>query len=248
MTSQKVLFYDLETAPLLAHVWGARNDWIPHDRFLHDSFILTWAARWRGQKQVRSSFLQAQEAQDQDDTRLVTQLADMVREADIIIAHNVDKFDLPMLNNRVLLLDLEPLGPTKTIDTLKLARKHFRLAHNKLDYLGEVLGLGKKIATTFELWKRAYAGNQTALREMTRYNRRDVELLEDVFDRLLPHVKTPRLFVGADCPHCGSDNHQRRGTYQTNTYTYQRYQCNNNNCSKYFRSRVGGEASEYFPL
>ena len=149
--------------------------------------------------------------------------------------------DVPMLNNRVLQLDLDPLGPVRTIDTLKLSKKSFRLAYNKLDYLGHYLGLGNKIKTDFDLWLRCYHGDQDALMEMSAYNVEDVLLLERVFDRIKPHVKgLPRLFdAGWDgqlgCPHCGSLDLLVRGYHRTNISTFPKFQCKG--CRRYHRGR-----------
>lgn len=242
MTPLRVLYFDIETAPLLAHIWHPADGWVTHDRMLHDSFMISWAAKWKGEKTVRSAVLTPDEAKLQDDERIVQSLADLIREADIIVAHNIDKFDVPMLNNRVFLRGMEPLGPTKSIDTLKLARRHFRLAHNKLDYLAHQLGLGSKIKTDFELWRNCYLGDKKALAEMQRYNKHDVVLLEQVFDRMLPYVNgVPALYEAGHemeraCINCGSSNVQKRGKYRTKASVFQRFYCNN--CHKYSRART----------
>lgn len=242
MTNLKVLFFDLETAPLLAYVWGPREDWIPHDRMIHDSFLLAWTAKWRGEDKVMTGLLTSAEAKKQDDTRIVIKLADLIRQADIVVAHNGDRFDVPMFNNRLLLLGLEPLGPVKSIDTCTLAKKNFRLAYNKLDYLAEKLGLGNKIKTDFNLWQDCYHGDTAALKAMLEYNVKDVVLLEQVFDRMLPYVKNiPRLVVPeydgqVGCPFCGSENLQKRGFAGTNVNTFQRFMCKV--CGKYSKLRV----------
>lgn len=237
----KILFFDIETAPLLAHVWRPYDGYISHPQLVHDSFMLTWAAKWAGDERVMSARLTKAEARSQDDSRIVGKLADLVRQADIVVAHNVRRFDIPMLNNRVMLLGLEPLGPTREIDTLVLAKKNFRLAYNKLDYLAEVLGLGRKIKTDFDLWLEAYHGDQDALKEMDRYCRHDVELLEQVFHKILPYARNVGRLVDADremeraCPFCGSDRLQKRGFHRTNASNFQRFQCND--CKKYSRTR-----------
>jgi hypothetical protein len=242
MKPLRVLFFDIETAPLLAHIWHPAEGWVTHDRMLHDSFMLSWAAKWWDGETIYSNVLTPDEAKRQDDTRIVEGLADLVRKADIIIAHNIDKFDVPMLNNRLFLNGQEPLGPTKSIDTLKLARKHFRLAHNKLDYLAHVLGLGEKIKTDFSLWRRCYLGERSALVEMLRYNKHDVELLEQVFNKMVPYVQgLPALFEASHemergCLTCGSFNLQKRGKYRTKASVFQRYHCLD--CGKYMRART----------
>lgn len=238
----KVLLYDLETAPILAYGWSPGDQWIPSERLIHSSFVLAWSAKWRGQKKVYSGVLTGAEARDQDDTRIIGDLAALIREADFVVAHNGDKFDLPMFNGRLLALGLEPMGPKRTIDTLKLARKNFRLPYNKLDWLGEYLGLGRKLPTNFALWRDCYHGDEKALGRMSRYNRQDVVLLESVFERMLPYVKgLPRLVDATDvgesaCPHCASTNLQRRGRAHTNAGSYHRWHCKD--CGLYSRNRT----------
>jgi DNA polymerase III epsilon subunit-like protein len=244
----RILFFDIETAPLLAHIWRPYDGYVNHQQLLHDSFLLTWSAKWRGEDKMHSMRLTSQEAQDQDDSRLVAGLADMVRKADIVVAHNADRFDIPMLNNRLLVMQLEPLGPTRTIDTLKLAKYNFRLAYNKLDYLAEVLGFGKKIKTEFDLWRQSYLGDAKALKLMETYNKHDVVLLEQVFEALLPYVHNlPRLYdaereMEQACPTCGSDDLKKDGKRRTNSSTYQRYHCRN--CGRYSRSRSSDRLSK----
>lgn len=237
----RVLFYDIETAPLLAYIWRPDDRYVNHDRLIHDSFMLCWSAKWQGDKRMHSGVLTSAEATAQDDGRVVQDLADLVREADVIVGHNADFFDSPMLNNRLLVLGLQPMGPKKSIDTCKLAKKHLRLAYRKLDYLGEILGLGKKIRTDFALWEDCYHGDDKALARMLRYNRRDVILLEGVYDKLVPYVKgLPRLaepdFDGQTaCPHCGSVTLMKRGIHHTNVSSFQQWHCGD--CLKYSRSR-----------
>mgnify|MGYP000197081662 CR=1 FL=1 len=83
----KVLFYDLETAPLLAHIWSPYDDYVTHDRLVHPGFLLTWSAQWLGEKKIVTGCLTGDEARDQDDRRIVAELAELIRDADIIVAN-----------------------------------------------------------------------------------------------------------------------------------------------------------------
>ena len=145
-----------------------------------------------------------------------------------------------MLNNRLLLLDLEPIGPVKVIDTLTLAQRNFRLASNRLDYLARVLGLGSKIKTDFGLWRQCYLGDETALARLARYNRRDVVLLSQVFERLLPYVNNLPRLVETDgemaCPYCGKSKLVARGYHRTQVSTFRKVQCVF--CQRYSRYRL----------
>jgi RNase P subunit RPR2 len=99
----------------------------------------------------------------------------------------------------------------KTIDTLKWAKK-FYFNSNKLDYIGQYLGLGNKLPTGIELWKAVVLDNdREALEKMAEYCRRDVQLLEKVYTKMadhMPHATHQGVLAGGDkwtCPHCGSE-------------------------------------------
>lgn len=242
MRKLKILFYDIETAPGLAYIWRAKTEYVNMDMTIHETFMLGWSAKWAEEDKMFSAVLTGDEARAQDDNRVVLELADLIREADIIVAHNIDQFDLPMLNNRVMLLGQEPLPPIKTIDTKKLAWRSFRLLHNKLDYLAQELGLGEKIHTEFSWWAACYRGDEDALAMMQEYNVHDVRLLEGIFWRIYPYVRgLPRLVEATVqgeliCQYCGSGDVQRRGKVTNAATTNQRYQCNT--CRRYSKIAV----------
>lgn len=242
-TPLKVLVFDIETAPLLAYIWQAKTEYVAYDFLEQDFYIISWAAKWRGEEWLYSDVLTPKEAREQDDTRIVDSLADMVREADIVLAHNGDYFDVPKLNARLVSLGAEPMGSKQTIDTKTLSARSFKLAYNKLDYLGDKLVGDRKIDTGgFELWRRCFFGEQAALDEMLAYNEQDVILLEEVFEKMLPYVKRlPRLVEPEHdgehaCPFCGGTHLTKRGYHRTNTGTYQKYQCGG--CLRYSRVRT----------
>lgn len=237
----KVLFFDVETAPLLAYVWRLSQDYINPQGVISESFMLSWSAKWSGHKSIKSDVLTSTEALAQDDSRIVASLADLLREADIVVAHNGDDFDMKVVNGRVLANSLEPLGPIQTIDTKKIARSSFKFASNSLDYLAtQVLGREGKIKTDFDLWQRCYNGDAKALKEMVRYNKQDVVILEEVFEAMKPYVKRlPRMTdtAGIVCPYCGSRHLQRRGYYRTKVSNFAKYQCQS--CLRYSRFKSG---------
>lgn len=250
----RVLIFDIETAPMLAYIWRAKTEYVNPQAITHEVFLLSWAAKWEDGKRVQGDVLTGEEALAQDDSRIVQSLADLIREADVVVAHYGNGFDIPMLNNRLLLLGLEPLGPVRSIDTKALAAKSFRLASNKLDYIAEALGIGNKIKTEFQWWVDCYHGDEAALKRMYRYNRKDVTLLEAVYQRLKPYVKNlPRLVDGTgpndrSCPFCGEEALQKRGLYRTNASTFQKWHCTS--CRRNSRSRQAekGKRLEFVPI
>lgn len=236
----RILFFDIETAPMLAYIWQARADWVGHNQITHETFLLSWAAKWADDDHIFGDVLTADEARAQEDIRIVQSLAEMIRQADIVVAHNGDRFDIPMLNNRLLLWGDIPLGSVKTIDTCTLARRSFRLSHNKLDHLAQELGFGTKISTDFSLWQGCYHGDEDALAQMYEYNRHDVVLLQQVYEAMAPYVKgLPRLVDGADgedaCPFCGHKDLVEDDVYRTNASTFPRFRCEG--CNRHSRGR-----------
>jgi len=229
----KILFLDIETAPSLGWVWGKWQQNVID--FKRDWYILSYAVKWAGDKKVVSRALDDMPGYtkgSEDDKALVTELWDLVNQADIIVAHNGDGFDLPKINSRFILHGLKPPKPYKTVDTLKIARKKFAFDSNKLDDLGRYLGIGRKLAHTgFHLWKGCMAGESKAWAKMKKYNAHDVELLEELYylfrswDNQHPQVNEVHGGIIANCPKCGSNKIQKRGFTYTMLRRKQRYQC-----------------------
>jgi predicted RNA-binding Zn-ribbon protein involved in translation (DUF1610 family) len=99
---------------------------------------------------------------------------------------------------------------------------------NNLNELCRVLHIGRKVKTGgADLWFDCLAGDQRAWKRMKKYNAHDVTLLEGLYLRLRPWMKTHPRVSGAPeaCPKCGSARIQSRGEMRSATRTYQRYQC-----------------------
>lgn len=236
----RLLFYDIETAPMLSYHWAPKVEYVRDGQTVSDDrFLLCWSAKWSDGTEVLSSRLTQKEAKTQDDSRVVGKLADLMREAPIMVAHNGNRFDYKRVNARLLVNRLTPLGNVQMIDTLSIARQSFDLPYNNLNYLAKKLGFGEKLHTDFDLWRRAFYGEVAALKEMEAYNRQDVVLLEHVFHAITPYAKTlPRLVDAAEwreelCPYCGSTDRERSGLYRTKVNNFPKYRCGN--CSREYR-------------
>jgi DNA-directed RNA polymerase subunit RPC12/RpoP len=160
----------------------------------------------------------------------------LMAEADAICTWNGVSFDVPILHKEFLLAGLTPPAPSQQLDLLKTARRKFRLASNKLDFVAQSLGLGKKLKHKgMELWTGCMSGDEASWGIMKRYNKQDVVLLEKVYQRLVPWVERhPNLAEGLACPKCASKHAQRRGEMVTRTRKYARYQCTD--CGAWYRS------------
>jgi len=208
----KILIIDIETAPLKGYVWRLWKEDVGFNRLISDWFMLTWSAKWLFDDKMHSMRLTGKEVFAENDKRIVTELWKFLDEADIIITHNGDQFDIPKMNSRFIVNELLPPSPYKSIDTKKIASKQFGFSSNKLDALALQFGFKPKLDTTFTLWKLCMEGDEQSLAYMEGYNQHDVEILEEVYLKLRPWVTghpNIGLYVETDssiCKVCGSKN------------------------------------------
>lgn len=228
----KILIFDIETSPMLAYVWGRFKQFVSLDQTVSEWFIISWSAKWLNNPNVMCDVLTSEEASNEDDSRITRSMWYLFNEADIVLAHNGSRFDVPKLNSRFLLNGLMPPNPYRQIDTLQVARKEFGFSSNKLDALAGYLGIEHKSDTNFNLWKRCLAGEQEALDYMLAYNIKDVEILEKVYLKLRPWIKNhPNISLYLEnedetCPHCGSINVADTGTFSyTNVSKFSNVRC-----------------------
>lgn len=203
----KRLFIDLETSPNVVYSWrvGYKIN-IDYENIVQERAIICIGYKWQGEP------VQCLTWDRGDDAAMLTSFVPILESADEVVAHFGDRFDVPWLRARAAFHGI-PVNPhIKTIDTKAQAARKFYFNSNRLDYLAQFLGLGKKIETDFDLWKDVVAGDEAALAKMVRYCRHDVRLLERVYKRLesynapKTHQGVMRGGVCSDCPKCGSSN------------------------------------------
>lgn len=241
----KVLLFDTENAPNIATVWRVWQQNIQPAQILSDWYMLSWSAKWLFDSEMMGDVLTPREAKKENDKRLMKTLWNLLDEADIVIAHNID-FDVPVVNTRFLLNDIKPPSPYQVIDTLKVARKQFNFAHNKLDFLADKLDIPhKKLETEHQLWVDCRAGKQEALDYMLKYNKMDVLVLEELYMKLRawikPHPNFNLYTETQGCSTCGNptNNLIKKGTYATTVNKFDSYYCPN--CHSYSRAGISGK-------
>ena len=226
-----ILILDIETAPLRGFIWRLWKQNVYIDQIISEWFMLTWSAKWLGSPEVMSAKLTSEEALEENDKRIVTDLWNLLNDADMVIAHNGDQFDIPKIKTRFLLHGLPPTTFYHQIDTKKVASKEFGFSSNKLDFLAQQFGYGNKIHTEFSLWDRCLKGDETALTEMSIYNNQDVILLEKIYLKLRPYIKShPNVTLyddshGNRCPSCGGKNLHKEDYFYTNVNKFPVYRC-----------------------
>lgn len=231
----KILLLDIETSPNTAHVWGLWQQNIGLSALLESSYVLCWAAKWLGSREIFFDSIYQNKEID-----MLKGIHNLLEEADAVIHYNGTKFDIPTLNKEFLIHGFAPPAPYNNIDLLRTVRNRFRFPSNKLDYVAQRLGLGKKKETNFKLWVDCMNKDPRAWKKMELYNKQDVLLLEKVYHTVLPWIKNHpnrNLYNNeqkSTCPQCGSTKLHKRGTARSVAATYQRYQCQS--CGSWSRS------------
>lgn len=224
----KILLLDIETSPNTAHVWGLWQQNVSLNQLLESSYTMCYSAKWLGEKQIYFDSVQKSTSKS-----MLQGIHSLLEDCDAVVHYNGTKFDMPTLNKEFLIHKMNPPPPIKQIDLLRVVKSQFRFPSNKLDYVAQRLGLGKKKHHEGHiLWIKCMNGDQKAWATMESYNIQDVILLEKLYKRLLPWIKQPvNLNImkkdrdGFDCPTCGKASLLSKGFRYTPTGAYQRYQC-----------------------
>jgi hypothetical protein len=227
-----ILFLDIETAPIVARVWGLwgrDNNVVGGHRYvLDDSRIICFAYKWKGGS---PHFIK--EGDYPSRREFLGYLWYLLDRADWVVTHNGNKFDIKRINAELLEQEFSPYSPIKSIDTYNLSRQRFKFSSHRLDALGtKLLGESKVDTGGFGLWVECLEGNEEAWTKMEEYNIQDIELLEKLYYRLAAWANNHpnyALYSESDdpiCVTCGSDRIEEMDkTNKTNVLEYAQYRC-----------------------
>ena len=106
----KILLIDIEVLPAVGLYWDR-----PWETSIIETTkqwqILSFSAKWLGEDRCYTY------VNHRTDKVLVNKLWKLLDECDVVIGHNLDKFDIRKINARLLYHGLGPPSPYKTIDT-----------------------------------------------------------------------------------------------------------------------------------
>ena len=209
-TKRKRLYFDIETSANIGFFWqsGFKLNIGPQN-IIKERAIICICYKWEDEKETHSLNWDAKQC----DKKMLQAFVKVANEANELVGHNGDKFDLAWVRTRCLFHAIDMFPTYTTIDTLKVARSKFKFNSNKLNYIAQFLGIGSKIKTDFDLWKDiALKNDKVAMAKMIKYCKMDVVLLEKVHKKLSSHI-APKTHYGVifgmdrgSCPECGNDD------------------------------------------
>ena len=237
----KILYWDLETAPLQAWIWSPGKQYVGHKQLVKDHNapgIICVTYCWNDGGPVESIDWGFEE---QDTGKLVEQFDKILKTADHAIGKNSARFDNKVLNACRMLSGQKgyPEWVRYTDDLEQQMRKYFRLPSQSLDYISGQLGLGGKIKMEMQDWIDIVEKNKNgpkALAKMIKYGKKDTRDTRALWNKLSEHFE-PKFNAATfnneriACIHCASTNIHNNGTRVSGGTKYQTYLCNN--CGRY---------------
>lgn len=151
----KLLCYDIETTPLLGWIWRPGEQYVGHNQLLKGYFnythIMCITYRWAHEKKTH---ILTWGTGLEDEKQMIIDFDAIVKQADVVIGKNNNRFDDKHINTIRMIHDLpcDTSWITKCDDLEKQMRKHFNVASYSLDYFSELLGLGGKIKMELSDW------------------------------------------------------------------------------------------------
>ena len=216
MSKPRILVLDIETSPVInARFQFDRNPYISADAVLEDWYIICAAWKFVGSPKV---YAVAADMVKRDDKQVVKALRAAIEESDIVVGHNLQKFDLKCLTTRLIVNRLQPLPEVGVVDTYRSVKKVGAFTSSKLTYLSRVLNGQDKLKMDFQDWLDCRMNKKSAIKKMVDYNKIDVVRAEELYISLLPYIKShPHVGVlkghlrDESCPKCGSKDIKHNG-------------------------------------
>ncbi len=103
---RKRLFYDIETSFNVGVFWRTGyNLTINPGDIIHERAIICICYKWEGEEEIHSLTW----SKSQSDKKMIEQFVKLIAQADQIVAHNGDKFDLKWIRTRALMHGIKPI-------------------------------------------------------------------------------------------------------------------------------------------
>lgn len=240
----RIVTFDLEVSPALGYFYPPTWE-TGILKVKERQKLMSFAWQVVGEKKIHAKNLSQMDTYKVDpynDKLLAQELHKVMSSADILLGQNSDNFDVKMANYFFIMNDLEPIPPTKYIDTKKIAKRYFRFANNTLDNLGEELGVGGKTQVKHsDIWVQCFLNQDKKMwKLMDEYCKNDVRITTEIYLKMRgfmhSHPSLSRISGEWDsCPRCGGFNHRVKAYRVTNTSRYRQYQCLE--CNGFFSDR-----------
>lgn len=230
----KILFFDLENLHRPEHIFnsGKPGRFAPRPAGFcaNLAYILVFGYKWLGDRKARHIKATKKDFEENPltDETILKEIFEVMNQADIVVTWYGKGHDFPFLTTRLAQQGMYLDQRLKHIDLIEVAKKSLRMSSNRMDAVAEFFGLARKQDIDKVHWANCWAGNYKSLKIMADYCDQDVEVLSQIYNRLLPLIPSMPRSKAVDhpgCPACSSQNVQLRGWRVNKYYKYRRVHC-----------------------
>ena len=238
--TKKRLFYDIETSFCEGTFWRpGYNQTIAPNQILRQGQIICISWKWEGDDKIHHVDWGLK---DQCDKKVLEVFIAELDQANEIVAHNGDRFDVKWIRARAAFHNLDMKPYYRSIDTLKLTKKYFALPSYKLAEVAKYFGLAPKLDPGgLQTWiDIVIHKDQEAIDTMLEYCDGDITTLEQVYQKIRKYTKPlmqHAVLGGSNKFHCPECSHLGKWnkTHTTAAGTIKHYlKCRDLACSTYW--------------
>lgn len=202
------MFWDIETSHDIveAFVQSGKPHTLNYGSIVEHGKIICICWNWEGEDEIHSLHWD----NENNDEQMIRKFVKELNTADEAVAHYGDNFDIKKFRARCIFHRIPAMSTYKTVDTWKMAKKIGKFPSNRLNDIGNYLGIGEKVETEKGLWTKVRNREKGALEKMVYYCKGDIRLLKDVYT-VLKGYSEAHTHVGAalgherwTCPYCAS--------------------------------------------
>jgi uncharacterized protein YprB with RNaseH-like and TPR domain len=126
-----------------------------------------------------------------NDREIVKRANEVIRDHDIVIAHNGRFFDIPFLRTRAIVHRLAPLHDMVVVDPVRIARSKLRFQRNTLQRILDTLNIAeKKTPLDLSVWMDVlHNGDQGAMNIIVEHCEADVRALSAMLPTVRPFIR-----------------------------------------------------------
>lgn len=231
-----MLFYDIETTPLKAYVWGLGKQVVRHGQLdsKFSNYNIICITYCFNDKKPAKALVWNKKTHSCD--KMIEEFDKIVNSVDISIGKNSDRFDVKHINTQRWLHGLNPFPEWafSTDDLEKQLRKYFYLPSYSLDAISQLKGLGGKDKMEFQDWidiVERQDPDDKKLNKMVKYGKKDVVDTRELYNSIAPYIipkfnMARKLDLKLACIHCGSTKLKFNGTRIRGQSKYQFFYCN----------------------
>jgi DNA polymerase elongation subunit (family B) len=151
--------------------------------------MLTWCIKEKGGDITYDTITRAEILSFEFDKRITQTLVDEIKKYNVIIGYYSTKFDIPFIRTRAMKygIDFPEFQEVWHWDLYYAVKAKMKLSRNSLEAATRFLGVEGKTHLDPAIWLRGKYGDEAAIAEILSHNKFDVDITEQLYDRLFPY-------------------------------------------------------------